>query len=65
MTAGFRIAMAPRRSDPRCEFCGGTGVLRLPTTSVYDVEVECDCVGRDPELVERERLETWAVVLGP
>lgn len=62
--APFTVAIARNQGDPRCEFCGGTGELRLPTTGVYDLVVDCDCARPVAAEVEAERAATWTAVLG-
>lgn len=63
MTAPFTISIAPRRADPRCMFCGGTGTLRLPTNEVYDLAVECDCARPVDHELEAHRCAEWDQVL--
>jgi hypothetical protein len=64
VTKPFEIAIAPpRRGDPSCIYCGGSGELRLPTAAVYDVVIDCDCATPVPAEVEAERVATWDRVL--
>lgn len=65
MSKPFEIAMAPsRRAAPDCDACAGTGQVRIPTTGVYDLIAECDCVAEPAADVEAEHLRTWEQVFG-